>query len=82
MLGINKVREGWCYHANQEALRDVFWSTFNEALGNTTDERIEVARLTGLFLGNGWQNDDEGNLVPAQEGSYDLAYLEAVVLGK
>lgn len=82
MLGINKRREGWCYHANQEALRDVFWTTFNEALGNTTDERIEVARLAGLILGNGWQNDDEGNKVPAQEGSYELAYLEAVVLRK
>ncbi|KAJ3495405.1 hypothetical protein NLJ89_g10631 [Agrocybe chaxingu] len=82
MLGINKIREGWCYHANQQALRDVFWTTFYEALGNNTDERIEVARLAGLFLANGWEYDDEGNKVPVREGSRDLAYLDAVVLGK
>ncbi|KDR83023.1 hypothetical protein GALMADRAFT_56970, partial [Galerina marginata CBS 339.88] len=82
MLGINRVREGWCYHANQQALRDLFWETFYEALGNPIDERIEVARLAGIFLANGWQyDDDEGSIVPLHEGNRDLAYLDLVVLG-
>ncbi|KAH8805383.1 hypothetical protein F5884DRAFT_885667 [Xylogone sp. PMI_703] len=81
MLGINRVNEGWCYHPNQQALRDLFWETFYGALGSVTDERIEVARLAGIFLANGWQSDDEGNGVPVQEGTRDLAYLDSIVLG-
>ncbi|KAF9484757.1 hypothetical protein BDN70DRAFT_872000 [Pholiota conissans] len=84
MLGTNRVKEAWCYHDNHQALREVFWDAFYEAVGsgmNKPDERIEVARLVGLFLGNGWKYNDEGEKVPAWEGSYDLAYLDAVVLG-
>lgn len=45
-------------------------------------ERIEVARLVGLFLANGFQYDDDDNRVLASEGDDDLRYLDVVVLGK
>ncbi|CAA7261240.1 unnamed protein product [Cyclocybe aegerita] len=81
MLGINKTKGGWCYHPNQKALRDLFWEVFYTTMGNTYDERVEVARLVGIFLANGWQYDEEGQKVTVWEGTYELAYLDAVVLG-
>lgn len=45
-------------------------------------ERIEVARLVGLFLANGFQYDDDDNKVFASEGDDDLRYLDVVFLGK
>ncbi|KAI1180364.1 hypothetical protein F4777DRAFT_529966 [Nemania sp. FL0916] len=82
MLGTNRVKGGWCYHANQQALRNLFWEAFHEAMGNTPDERVEVARLVGIFLQNGWTYDQDDNKIPLwEEGTYDLIYLDAVVLG-
>ncbi|KAF8184438.1 hypothetical protein BJ912DRAFT_974834 [Pholiota molesta] len=83
MLGVNRVDEGWCYHPSQQALRALFWEAFYTAMGNgnTADARIDVARLAGIFLENGWQWDEEGNRVPLQEGARDLVYLDKVVLG-
>jgi hypothetical protein len=84
MLGVNRVDGGWCYHPNERALRALFWEAFYQAMGNgnnTADERIEVARLAGVFLENGWQWDEEGHRVPLREGARDLVYLDKVVLG-
>ncbi|WEW59280.1 hypothetical protein PRK78_004749 [Emydomyces testavorans] len=80
MLGINRTKQGWCYHPNQQALRDLFWTAFNQAMGDISDERIEIARLVGIFLMNGWQYDEQDNKVPVWEGTHELAYLNAVVL--
>ena len=68
----------WCYHPNHEELRDLFWNRFYYYLGGVTDEqkrRIEVARLIGLFLANGFREAK-----PATEESEDLRFLGAVVL--
>ena len=43
-------------------------------------ELIEVARLVGLFLDNGFEWNDAGIKVPAREGDMDLRFLEAVTL--
>lgn len=83
MLGIRKFT-GWCYHSNQQQLRDLFWKAFSDAMGSEFEQnrgRIEVARLVGLFLANGFEYDHNENRVPASEGDVDLAYLDAVVLG-
>ncbi|KAI0676844.1 hypothetical protein C8Q78DRAFT_1065547 [Trametes maxima] len=83
MLGIRTWTEGWEYHANQQELRDLFWEVFYEAMGNISQaqkERIEVARLVGLFLDNGFEWVDDENRVAASEGYEDLRYLEAVTL--
>ena len=83
MLGISTMKEGWCYHTDYQSLRGLFWDTFFKAMGVEApfDERVEVARLVGIFLGNSWQRDKEGNKVPVGEGSLELLYLDAVVLG-
>ncbi|KAI9822089.1 MAG: hypothetical protein M1826_000549 [Phylliscum demangeonii] len=84
MLGISSWTKGWCYLANQQDLRARFWEAFWNAMGSVSKEqteRIELARLVGLFLANGFQLDDVGNRVPASEGQHDLRYLDAVVLG-
>ena len=83
MLGISTMKEGWCYHTDHQSLRDLFWDTFFKAVGVEApfNERVEVARLVGIFLGNSWQRDKEGNKVPVGEESLELLYLDAVVLG-
>ena len=68
----------WRYHPNHQELRDHFWTQFYYYLGGASDkqkQRIETARLIGLFLANGFQ---EGR--PATEASEDLRFLGAVVL--
>lgn len=85
MLGIRSWSRGWCYHANQQDLRTLFWETFWEAMGPVCEEdreRIEVARLVGLFLENGFDYENDGNWVPAAEKKAYRRYLDAVVLGE
>lgn len=84
MLGVRTMNEhGWSYFSNQSELREQFWTTFYRYLGETSDAQkqcIEAARLTGLFLANGFVQDEYGNMVPAAEDSLDLRYLGAVIL--
>ncbi|KAL6697989.1 hypothetical protein J3F84DRAFT_366197 [Trichoderma pleuroticola] len=80
MLGIRRVSVGWIYLPNHQALRDVFWAAFKELMQGY-DDRVEVARVAGLFLDNGFQYDEHGNTVPAREETDDLIFLDAVILG-
>lgn len=83
MLGIRSMEESWVYHANQQELRDLFWGAFYKAMGTVSEEQrelIEVARLVGLFLDNGFQWIDDQTKVPASEGHDGLRCLEAVTL--
>ncbi|KAF7796333.1 hypothetical protein EIP86_007510 [Pleurotus ostreatoroseus] len=82
MLGKRTMSWGWRYHPNQQELRDLFWKTLYEAIGDVSEEQkklIDVARLVDLFLTNGFVWKDEVR-VPASEGDDDLIYLEAVTL--
>ncbi|KAG9218292.1 hypothetical protein CCMSSC00406_0009896 [Pleurotus cornucopiae] len=82
MLGMDRMGRGWCYHANHEALRGVFWGAFNQAMGDPRiDDRVEVARLAGIFLANGWEYNEADEKVVVGEGSYGFMYLDAAVLG-
>ncbi|TQV94869.1 protein kinase-like domain-containing protein [Cordyceps javanica] len=78
MLGtLTTSGDFWRYHANHEELRDHFWGRFYHHLGGASDEdkrRIEIARLAGLFLVNGFQNGK-----PATEKSENLGFLGAVL---
>lgn len=84
MLGVRTMNEdGWRYFPNHRELRGQFWATFYQFLGPTSEAQrqcIEVARLTGLFLENGFVQDEYGTMNPATEESLDLRYLGAVVL--
>ena len=83
MLGVPKMKVAWLYHANQQSLRTHFWDVFYKIMGDISEkqkERIEVARLVGLFLANGFGFDDNGNKVAAEDGCLDLLFLDAVVL--
>ncbi|POR38964.1 Uncharacterized protein TPAR_00836 [Tolypocladium paradoxum] len=83
MLGIRRIR-GWYYHPNQQELRDLFWGTFYDAIGQLSEEQrelVEVARMTGIFLENGFEGDGDGNRFSAIEGNETLDYLGAVTLG-
>ena len=82
MLGKRTMSWGWRYHPNQQELRDLFWKTLYEAIGDISEEQkklIDVARLVDLFLTNGFVWKDEIK-VPATEGDDDLLYLESVTL--
>ena len=82
MLGMDRVGKGWCYHANHEALRSVFWEAFNQAMGEPrVYDRVEVARLVGIFLAHGWEYNEAAEKVVVGEGSYGFMYLDAAVLG-
>jgi Phosphotransferase enzyme family len=83
MLGIRTMKESWRYHANQQELRDLFWESFYQAMGKVSEEQkelIEVARLVGFFLDNGFEWNDPGIKVPASKEYDSLRYLEAVTL--
>ncbi|EIN12676.1 hypothetical protein PUNSTDRAFT_130929 [Punctularia strigosozonata HHB-11173 SS5] len=83
MLGIRTVEESWRYHPNQQELRDLFWETFYQAMGEVTNEQrelIEVARLLGLFLENGLHWTEDGFEAITDESDHDFRYLEAVTL--
>ena len=74
---------GFCYHAYQQELRDLFWGVFYQAMGKVLEKQkklIEVARLVGLFLANGFEWTDDEIKVPAREGNHNLRYLEVVTL--
>ena len=85
MLGVQHWKEGWVYHSNQQELRDLFWTSFYKAMGDVSEEQkelIEVARLIGLFLDNGFKWLDKATKVPASDDEeYDgLRDREAVTL--
>ena len=68
MLGVHTMKECWRYHTSQQELRDLFWESFYQAMGKASEEQkelIEVARLVGLFLDNGFEWNDAGIKVPA-----------------
>ncbi|KAH8928591.1 hypothetical protein BT69DRAFT_1236890 [Atractiella rhizophila] len=86
MLGIATWEEGqpsWQYLENQQDLRNLFWESLYTAMGTVSDDQkeiIEVARLVGLFLDNGFKWIDDETKVAANEGHQGLRYLEAVTL--
>jgi hypothetical protein len=87
MLGIPKWdresgRAHHVYHANHRELRDLFYDELYRAMGSVTDrdkERIEDARLVGLFLTNACVYDRAGNLRPTGEGDHGLQHLDAAL---
>ncbi|GAB1212786.1 hypothetical protein ATERTT37_001933 [Aspergillus terreus] len=81
ILGIAKLN-GHAYHANHQELRGLFYEELYHAMEDVSvkdKERMEDARLVGLFLANGWRCDTSGTLVPAEEGEPNLCYLDAVL---
>lgn len=67
MLGIRSMKGRWVYHANQQELRDLFWGAFYHAMGDVSEEQkelIEVARLVGLFLDNGFHESSGSMTTP------------------
>lgn len=81
MLGIHRVKRGFCYHSKQQHLRELFYQSLEQAIGFASDdsrERMHVATLVGLFLANGFKYTERSK-VPAEEGSADLAYLDVVL---
>lgn len=72
---------GWRWVSNSAEFRRRFCSALAAAMGSDgLPERIEVARLVGIFLKFGLEWVDMENREPVKEGSLDLAYLEAVIL--
>ncbi|KAK4141392.1 uncharacterized protein C8A04DRAFT_14139 [Dichotomopilus funicola] len=89
ILGIPKWvketgRTDHVYHANHRELRGLFYQELYEAMGDVLDrdrERVETARLVGLFLGNAWRYDGDGKQLPAGEEEHGLQYVDAVLRG-
>ncbi|KAH8751707.1 hypothetical protein F5883DRAFT_577979 [Diaporthe sp. PMI_573] len=83
LLG-ERTMKGWRWLANQMNLRRQFWQAFYAAMGSRTaelEQRIDTARLVGIFLTHGLVWVDAENRAPVTEGSSALGYLEAVTLG-
>jgi len=83
MLGVRTMNEdGWSYFPNQRELRDQFWTTFYqclEGISGAQQQCVKVAMLAGLFLANGFVQDEHGNMNPATEESVELRYLGVVL---
>lgn len=83
LLGISSWSQGCIYLPNQQELRDLFWQTLYEAMGNVSEEQkelLEVASQVGLFLTYGFMRHDDETIVPASEEHTSLHYLESVTL--
>ncbi|KAH8655628.1 hypothetical protein BX600DRAFT_500741 [Xylariales sp. PMI_506] len=67
MIGVMTMNEyGWSYFPSHNELREQFWTTFYQCLGVTSEAQrrcIEVARLTRLFLANGFMQDEDGTWI-------------------
>jgi hypothetical protein len=84
MLATRSSKGPFKYHPNHRALRNLFWDSFRVAMGSVFDNNmavIEVARLVGLFLENGFVYTDDVNRVPVRDGTYELRHLESMTLG-
>lgn len=71
--------QGWHYHPHHRALRDLFWQTFEAAIGGISGDNkqtIQIARIAGLFLRYGFAWADGGQ-EPVNEGSISFQYLDA-----
>ncbi|KAK0723391.1 hypothetical protein B0T26DRAFT_644313 [Lasiosphaeria miniovina] len=88
LLGIPKAankqtaRNEHAYHANHGELRALFYDELHRAIGGASPhdrERIEDARLLGLFFMYGWRFDGDGNQLPAREDDASLHHLDAVL---
>jgi len=81
MLGQETMSWRWRYHPNHQELRGLFWETLYQEMGGVSEEQkklIDVSRLIGLFLANGFDWKD-GVKVPASEGFDGLRYLDSVL---
>ncbi|KAH6612310.1 hypothetical protein B0J18DRAFT_390492 [Chaetomium sp. MPI-SDFR-AT-0129] len=91
ILGIPKCgdngenrRTDHVYHDNHRELRRLFYDELYGVMGSVSErdrERVETARLVGLFLGSAWRYDGDGKQLPAGEGDYSLQYVEDVLMG-
>ncbi|OAG39644.1 hypothetical protein AYO21_06112 [Fonsecaea monophora] len=72
--------QGWHYYNNRDKLEDLFWQTFEEAVGGISEtdrQAIRVARMAGFFLRYGFVWEDGVREIPAKESDSDLRYLDA-----
>ncbi|RPD77903.1 hypothetical protein L226DRAFT_611089 [Lentinus tigrinus ALCF2SS1-7] len=84
ILGIAKTDYSHRYHANHRELRDLFYDELYRAIwpglsvSANDRQRLEDARLIGLFLTNGWRYEG-GTKTPACEGDASLCHLHCVL---
>lgn len=67
-----RTMEGWRWMPDQVNLRRQFWQAFYDAVGSRTPEleqRIDTARLVGIFLTHGLVWVDAEKREPVTEGS-------------
>ncbi|KIW39706.1 uncharacterized protein PV06_08295 [Exophiala oligosperma] len=70
---------GWHYYDNHHMLGDLFWQTFEEAVGGVSEadrQAIRVARMVGFFLRYGFVRENGVRLLPAKESDSRLRYLD------
>ena len=86
LLG-ERSRSGWYWLPNQAELRRIFWQAFGNTLGRSLADnrqfrqRVDTARLVGVFRKHGLVYVDAENQAPVAEGSTSMNYLESVTLG-
>ena len=51
-LGVRTWKEGWVYHHNQQELRDLFWATFWEVIGDISEDQKELNTLVSAAKAN------------------------------
>ncbi|KAL7923098.1 hypothetical protein ACQKWADRAFT_320418 [Trichoderma austrokoningii] len=80
LLG-EQTMTGFLWVSNSAELHRWFWRAFAAAIGSDELlERVEVARLVGIFFDFGREWVDKENWQPVEEGSVALRRLEAVTL--
>jgi Phosphotransferase enzyme family len=72
--------QGWHYYENHQTLEDLFWKTFEEAVGGVSKAEkraIRVARVAGFFFRYGFSWEDGVREIPVKEPDSALRYLDA-----
>lgn len=82
LLG-ERTTTGWRWVPNQASLRQRFWQAFAAAMGPIPSnilQRVDDARLVGIFLKHGLEWASTESRAPVREGSSAFGYLQAVTL--
>ncbi|KAF4454064.1 Protein kinase-like domain protein [Fusarium austroafricanum] len=80
--------KGWTRYDDYDSLQQVFWTTFKDEVGGLSDDRIEaiqLSRITGLLLSEGFTNRfaNDCELVPIgddERGRYNMLSLDGFLI--
>ena len=90
LTGEMHLRNGWSRYDDYTELQNIFWSTFQEEVGDLSDDTLQTikqARIVGLLRSRGFTSRlaNEPEPMPIcddQKGRYNMMYLDAFLINE